>query len=144
MNLETAAQALREQFPGDSIRDLDRRERRIEKFGQVAFGGFAVVVLIGVLALIYTILDRMVFSGEKILVGIIAIIAIVFATLLLAYVFMREDLKDKRKKAGGYKESADQLQTPTSKLLEDKPAEPIPTVIEDTTELLPVNNTRKL
>ncbi len=144
MNLEQATQSLLEQFPSGSRPDLDRREHRIEKFGQLAFGGFMVVVAIAVLGLIYTILDRMVFSGDNPLVGVLLTAFIVFAALTLAYVIFSEDLKEKRKK-GTLSPRPGELEAPavTGRLLEEKLFEPVPSVTEDTTNLLPQEKTRR-
>lgn len=140
MNLEPAAQSLREQFPTGRRPDLDRRERRIEKFGALAFTGFMVVVTFAILGLLYAILDRLVFSGDNPLAGIGLMAFLIFAMLTLAYVVLREDMNEKRKKAGyDHAHTPAELQMPavTGRLIEDKPFEPIPTVTESTTDLLP-------
>src|SRR5829696_2733811 len=98
MNLELVAQSLLEQFPAASHANLEGRERRLEKFGQVAFGGFIFVLVVAVLGMIYAVLDRMVFSGNNPMVGILLMAFMVFAMLSLLYVIFREDLKEKRKK----------------------------------------------
>ena len=140
MNLEPAALSLREQFPTGNRPDLDRRERRIEKFGQFAFGGFVIVVGLAVIGLIITILDRIVFSGDPPWVGLGLIAFLIFAVLTLVYVVFREDLKEKRKKAGyDHANRPAELPMPavTERLLEEKEFEPMPTVTESTTNLLP-------
>ena len=141
MNLEPAAQSLREQFPAGDRPDLDRREERIEKFGRFAFGGFLIVVGLAVVGLIVTILDRIVFSGDSPWVGLGLIAFLIFAVLTLVYVGFREDLKEKRKKAGfdHAPASPPELESPavTGRLLEEKEFEPIPSVTENTTSLLP-------
>lgn len=147
MNLETSARSLLEQFPSGERPDLDRREQRIERFGSVVFTGFMVVVGIAVLGLLYVILDRMVFSGQQIAFGILLMAFIVFALLTLVFVVFREDLKEKRLKAapglsGQTGRSSDQsLETPavTGRLIEEGNFEPIPSVTENTTNLLPTS-----
>ena len=143
MNLEPAAKSLLEQYPAGTYPDLDRREQRIETFGQIAFTGFMIVIGLAVLGLIYVILDKMVFSGDNALAGILLLNLIIFAMLTLAWVVFREDLKEKRMKAA---RSRPELEMPaaTRQLLEEKEFEPIPTVTESTTELLPQENPRKL
>ena len=139
MNLESTAESLREWAPIESD-DLARRERFLERFGQFAFTGFGLVLLIAVIGLIYTILVKMVLAGDQPWAGVILINFIVFAILTLAYVVFKEDLKERRKKARPA--HPNELESPavTGKLLEEKEFEPIPTVIEDTTDLLPVRD----
>ena len=145
MNLEPAAQSLLEHFPAGDRADFDRRERRVEKFGQIAFTGFMIVITLAVLGIIYAILDRMVFSGKQPIYGILLMAFIVFALLTLAYVVFKEDLKEKRMKAGRAPTPAE-LERPavTARLIEEKEFEPIPAVTESTTELLPQDRTRKI
>jgi hypothetical protein len=146
MNLEPAAQSLREQFPSGNRPDLDRRERRLEKFGALAFTGFMVVIVFAVLGMIYAILDRFVFSGDNPLAGLIMMAFLIFAMLTLAYVVFREDLKEKRRKVGyDHAHGPVELPTPvvTGRLLEEKDFEPIPTVTENTTDLLPRKDQRR-
>ena len=140
MNLETAARSVIEQFPDGNDPGLVLRERRIEKFGQIAFGGFVCVLVFGVLAMFYVILDRMVFSGDKPVFGVLLMAFILFAVLTLAYVILREDLKDKRKKAGVISPAPPQVPAITARLIEEKEFEPIPTVTENTTDLLPIRS----
>ena len=140
MNLEPAAESLREQFPTGNRPDLDRREQRIERFGQIAFGGFMIVIVLAALGMIYTILDRIIFSGDSPLFGLGLMGFIIFGLLTLVYVFFREDLKEKRKKSAPA--TAPELQRPavTGRLIEERDFEPVPTVTESTTELLPSRN----
>lgn len=141
MNLEQAAQSLLEQFPGGESIDLARREEMLERFGKIAFGGFGIVLLIAVAGMIYTIVTKMVLGGEQPWAGVVLVAFILFAVLTLIYVVFNEDLKEKRKKA---------LRAPpveptpdsvvTGKLLDEGHFEPIPTVTENTTDLLPSRN----
>jgi hypothetical protein len=138
MNLEPAAQSLLEQFPSGGRADLARREARLEKFGGLAFAAFLCILFFAVVGLLYAILDRFVFSGNNPLVGILMMMFIIFGMLGLAYVFLREDLKAKRKK-GPSDEVQRDVAPPlvTARLIEEREFEPIPSVVEDTTDLLP-------
>ena len=127
--------------------ELDRREQRLERFGRIAFGGFGIVVGIAVLGIIGTIVSRMILTGSQFWVGILLVAFIIFAALTLAYVFFNEDLKEKRKALSKARNSerAPELDVDTNRLLNQPPAGRVASVIEDTTELLPVENkTRKL
>ena len=141
MNLEQASQSLLEQFPGGESIDLARREQMLERFGQIAFGGFGIVLLLAVAGMIYTIVTKMVLGGEQPWAGVLLIAFIIFAVLSLTYVIFNEDLKEKRKKS---LHSPPVQPTPdsvvTGKLLDEGHLEPIPTVTENTTDLLPSRN----
>ena len=138
MNLESTVDALRDWTPTQS-KGLQRQERRLEKFGQIAFGGFGIVLVVAVAGLIYTIVTKMVLVGDQPFVGLLLIAFMVFAVLALGYVVFNEDLKEKRKKVG--RPLPNELDSPavTGRLLEEKEFEPVPTVTENTTNLLPVN-----
>jgi hypothetical protein len=141
LNLESAAQSLLEQFPAGRVPGLDRRERMLERFGQFAFGGFGVVLLVAILGIIYTILTRMVLSGEQPWAGLLLIAFIIFAAMTLAYVVFAEDLKEKRKKwASSLPAELEGRTVSTGKLMEEREFQPIPTVTENTTDLLPTKD----
>ena len=147
MNLEQTASALSEQFPGGKAAELDRAEQRLERFGRIAFGGFGIVLGVGMLVLIYNIITKMILPGTQVLPGIGAILFLIFAALLLTYVVFQEDLKEKRKALAKRPASASppEIEVDTNKLLNQPPVGHIASVIEDTTDLLPVKNrTRKL
>ena len=102
-----------------------------------------IVIGLAVVGLIYAILDKMVFSGDNPWAGILLMNLIIFAMLTLAWVVFREDLKEKRQKARSA--AAKELEMPvvTGRLIEEREFEPIPTVTENTTDLLPQENSRK-
>jgi hypothetical protein len=77
-------------------------------------------------------------------VGILLIAFILFAVLSLTYVVFHEGLKEKRKKA--MQVPPQELHPPvaTGKLIEEREFEPIPTVTENTTDLLPQERARKV
>jgi hypothetical protein len=137
MNLEPAAQSLLEQFPAGERPDLARREQRLERFGQVAFGGFGIVLLIAVVGIIYTIFTKMILVGEQPWAGALLIAFIIFAVLTLTYVVFAEDLKEKRKKTAPAEPRELEGPRTTGRLLDESRFEPAPTVTEQTTDLLP-------
>jgi hypothetical protein len=97
----------------------------------------------GILGMIYAILDRMVFSGDRPLTGLLLSAFITFAVLTLIYVIFREDLKDKKRSAQAPAPGELQMPGMTGRLLNEREFEPIPAVTEDTTNLLPQSKTRK-
>lgn len=138
MNLESVAESLLQQFPNGGDPDLTRRERRLERFGQFAFGGFGLVLVAAVIGLIYTIFSKMVLDGTQPWAGILLIAFVLFATLTLAYVVFNEDLKEKRRKVRLAPIREVEGTVDTGKLLDEGQFVPIPTVTENTTDLLPV------
>jgi hypothetical protein len=135
LNLEKAAESLTEQFPESGKADLARQQRMLEKFGSLAMCGFGVVLVMGVGALLYTIITKLIIPGPagNIMTGIFMIAFIIFATLLLAYVFFNEMLKDKKKKINLNFEKEPAEGKDTGKLL-DKPS--VSSITENTTDLL--------
>lgn len=143
MNLESVAKAVLEQFPGGDRPDLDRLERRVEKFGRIAFGGFLAFGLVAVLGICYAIIDKLILTGDRPWFGLLLLGFIIFASLMLAYVIFREDLKEKRVQTGPGDFPAEvETAAITDRLLEASRVEPVPTVTESTTELLPRDRTR--
>ena len=144
MNLENSVASLLDQFPNGERLDLQREEKRLEKFGSVAFGGLMVVIGLAILWMIYSIFMKMIFRGTEPLEGIFMIAFIVFAALTLTYVVWRESLKEKRQKV----ETApgkDALPPVETRSLEEGNFEPVPSVTEGTTELFEVRRkTREL
>ncbi len=144
LNLELSARSLKEQAPDIERADLQRQERALEKFGAVAFTGFGVVVALGFCALIFMILKNMVFGGVNPLLGILLSAFFVFAALTLGYVFWRESLKSKREKLEMAPGRMKEISQPANrKLIEEKDFHAVPSVIEDTTELLKLERKTK-
>lgn len=112
-----------------------KQERNLEKFGNFAFAGFGLVLLAGVAGILYVIISRMIFDGQQPWVGLLLAAFIIFAVLTLAYVILKEDIKDKKQKTNPYRPN-DIATGETSKLLEDKPFEPLQSVTEVTTNKL--------
>jgi len=146
LNLEKTAETLLEQIPSAESAKLLKRERNLQKFGNVAFGGFGLVLLIAICAIIYLIITKVILSGNSVFGGIMLIAFIIFAALSLAYVAFNEDLKERKQKANPNLKNELPEKLETGKLLEEKPFEPIPqSVTENTTDLLYAEQkTRKL
>ncbi len=114
----------------------------LERFGQIAFGGFGVVVLTAIAGLIYWIVTKVILTGESFWGGILLIAFMVFAALTLAYVFLRESINEKKQKINPQLAGNPDASVPR---LGDATFQPAVSVIEDTTDLLPVENrTKKL
>ena len=139
MNLEGTAASLLEQYPDGSHSTLQRQERNLERFGAIAFTGFAVVIVIFVLGLLYAILTNMILTGTQPYVGALLMAFIVFAALTLTYVIKRESLKEQREKL----KNARELPTPEPNLQlpprDTNDLIPVPSVVEDTTKLLKID-----
>lgn len=145
MNLEISAASLLDQFPNAQRASLQRQERNLERFGQIAFGGFGIVLLAAMIGIIYAIVTKMILTGANLWVGILLTAFVVFAGLALCYVVLNESLKEKRAKLHA-NASEEPLQAPdTDKLLEKGSFEPVPSVVDDTTDLLKAEvKTRRL
>jgi MFS family permease len=145
MNLEQIAAAMTDQYPTGSMHELDRKEKQLERFGRIAFGGFGIVIGIAVIGLIVTIFSKMILTGSQFWVGIVLVAFIVFAALALAFVFLNEDLKERRKAMARPAAKDSGLGAVTNELLLQPPASQFVSVTEDTTELLSVEHkTRRL
>lgn len=147
MNLEAVSETLLLQFPNAQRVTLEKQEKMLERFGTFVFGGLAIVVGLGAIGLIVGVIVAMVVSGRDPLKGTLLALFLTFASLALSYVVMNEFLKDKRKKLQAKPPSEVLLSgaSETGKLLETGEFELVPSVVEETTNLLPVEaRTRKL
>jgi hypothetical protein len=136
LNLEQTANSLLVQFPNAEFALLQKQERMLERFGNVVFTGFGLVIAAGIVAIIYTILSKWVFSGTQPFGGLLLIAFMIFAGLSLAYVIFAETLKEKRKKLNPRLNSKTSDLVPPKQLSDDAVFEPAVSVVEDTTELL--------
>jgi hypothetical protein len=147
LKLEQISAALTEQRPEREPDIIERKEARLEVFGNVAFIGLGIVLAAGIVGILYVIITKFILSGENPLAGVLLANFIVFAALALTYVVLREDLNDRKKKARAVPASppAGEHEIDTNKLLQDPIDEPVPSIVEDTTDLLPVEKrNRKL
>lgn len=145
LNLEKTAESMLEQIPSAESAELLKRQKNLEKFGNIVFGGFGIVLLIGIIAIIYLIITKVILSGNSVFGGIMLIAFIIFAALSLGYVAFNEELKERKQKMNPTLQNELAESRNTAKLLEQKPFEPISSVTENSTELLFVENkTKKL
>lgn len=144
LNLEKIALSLFDQLPSAESAELLRRERSLEKLGTVTFTGLGLLVLLGVGSAFYLIVTRLIFAGN-VFAGIALMVFVVFAVLGVAYVYLNEDLKERKQKSKPGLKNELEKNLQTGKLLEDKPFQPASSVVENTTDLLHVEQkTRKL
>lgn len=151
MNLEQTAIAMIEQFPTRPRQDVQRQERLLERFGNIAFGGFLIVVVLAIFGLLYTIITKLILNGSQPLAGILLVSFIVFAALTGAYVVLGELLREKKLKNRDVLEGLPEPEflgeslPPSRMYLQPKSFETPTTVTEGTTELLGVRRkTREL
>ncbi len=144
MNLSQTAMSYHEQFPGGSHPRLQQQEQRLERLGQVAFGGLGFAVLIGVGALIYKIVTEVIIGDGNIWLGVFSILFLVFALLSLSYVILRESLNEKKSKGNPeHVEKAMHL-GPDTRQLGLNAGQPGLSIVEDTTELLPIERKKRI
>ena len=94
---------------------------------------------------IFYLVSKVLVTGTNVYAAILLIGFIVFGLLSLVFVILNESLKEKKAKAKPALNNELMEKKDTGRLLENKPLEPIPSVTENSTELLPIiNKTRKI
>lgn len=143
MNLEETATNLADQF-GELSVGSRKWEGFFSNLGKIGFGGFGAVVVIGFFWMLYAIITKMIVGGAQPLFGLLLAMFLVFAALALVYVIYNEATKDKKTERSAAT-IPDMKAADTGRLLTDPIHESIPSVVENTTELLAVETqTRKL
>lgn len=140
LSLGETAKSLEKQLAFDEKAEQLKKLQRNKKIND--FTSIALLVLFATVTfiLIYFILTKAVFSGEKVFGGLIVIFFILeFASKML------KKWTNKRKREVEELTQKEFGQKETTKLIEEKPFEPIQSVTENSTELLFVENkTKKL
>lgn len=151
MNLQQTVESLKAQFGTEFDANKAKADKFFEQLGKFAFGGFGAVLVIGLGILLVAIYNKFIGSGQNILVGVFLILFLIFAVLSLVYVIYtahKESVKQAspRKLDEEHSTSQPKLAVPdTGKLLNESTVTPIPSVTENTTDLLHVKaRTRKL
>ncbi len=138
LNLQETTKSLVAQVTfGKNASEL-KQLQLIKKFTDCGSNILVILVSIAIVFYVYVILTKMVFSGERVLIGLVL--------LSMIYQFvMRRIRRIKRNKVKENNEEAN-LSSPgeTAKLLEEKIFAPAASVTENSTELLYIENkTRK-
>jgi hypothetical protein len=139
MNLEQTSASLTEQFGG-----VPDTERKVNSFfnslGKVAFGGLGGLCVAGLLLLLYSIASKMIFTGDRIVSGILLSLFLIFAALSLVYVIWQESVKDKRSKFATVPQLETDRELSVNRLADGSNFTPTPSVVEGTTESLDVKH----
>lgn len=143
LNLEQTAESLLMQIPAGKSPRLQKPDSALEKFGKFAFIGFVAIVLAFIAGLIFALVQYAIkHEGAERLIGIGMILFIVFAALMLVYVYLAQAMKDR--KVRDLDDNEEYLENKeTAPLLEDKPFTPISSIVEDTTDRLHVKQKTK-
>lgn len=139
LSLQKAAESLVDHAAGNAPAKPGASSA-LDWFGTIVFTGLAIVVAAAIIGLLYAVVTRMITSGSNPLVGVLLAAFIVFAALALAYVFWRESLADteRRRENNGAPPAMGPGDRPLA--LEDRPFEPVPSVVENTTQRLKITN----
>lgn len=140
LKLGEITQFVSEQFPTEEYAALQRRKDRLEKLGLLSLSlfGFLVFALILAKAAYY----KIILFGSDIIFGAAFVAMIISGLLSVVFfnyskLFMNLDKVNHRLPSPA---ESDSPGAPTAKLIEDKPFEPVPSVTENTTDLLTVEN----
>jgi hypothetical protein len=97
-----------------------------------------IILAAGVVGILYMIITKMILGGEAPILGVILANLVVFGAMALAYVVLREDLNERKKKARSVSvpPTAADVDIDTSKLLSHRIDQPARSVVEGTTDLL--------
>jgi len=136
LKLGEIAQVVAEVLPSEENAALQRRVRAIEKLARAAFGIAGAIALMSFI--FAAALYKLILFGPEVLFLASAIALAVFAMLgagLIGYskFFLRRGITDGAATPIGGTSPINA----TGKLIEDRPFEPVPSVTENTTDLLP-------
>jgi len=141
LKLDAVVQVVADQFPSEEYAALQRRKRIFERLG---LGALSIAGLIGLMLLLFTVgLYKLIVLGPEVLFGL-SIVAVIFFLPLSVFSIGYPKLFMRFEKVNPQLASLDEstsIQT-TGKLLEDRFFEPVPSVTDDTTDLLLRNDTR--
>ncbi len=141
LKLDAISQVVAELLPSEEHAALQRRKRMFEKLG---LASLSIAGLIGLMLLVFTVaLYKLILFGPEVLFvsSIVALIVfLLLSVVLIGYpkLFMRFEKVNQQ--LAPHDESSPTVTT--GKLLEDRLFEPVPSVTENSTDLLPRQGTR--
>jgi Na+/melibiose symporter-like transporter len=145
LNLGVIAESLLLQLTTALDANSSKKEKLIENFKNFVFSRFGLVLLIAVILIISGIFFKVILTDNDVSFGIIMICNTVIAGLMILLISFNQYVRER--KAGVNPALTSELTEAkdTGKLLEEKPFELVPSVAENSTELLLVENkTRKI
>jgi hypothetical protein len=135
LNLNPITQAVLEQAPSNEYARLHRRKELFEKLGtfSLSIAGIIAFSFLIVLAAYY----KMILLGPEVLFwsGFAALISFLLLSIFF-FIYPKLFMKFERLNLDRRQTDRSEIAVPTAKLIEDRPFEPIPTVTEDSTDLL--------
>lgn len=144
INLGVIAESLLLQLTTARDASSSKKERSIENLGNFVFSRVGLIVLIGVILMTSGIFFKVILADGAIVSGTLMIFCAVLAGLMAILISFYESVKERKAQINPALTSELTQTKDTGKLLEEKPFEPVSTVTENSTELLPVENkTRK-
>ncbi|MEP6901268.1 MAG: zinc ribbon domain-containing protein [Actinomycetota bacterium] len=143
LKLDAISQVVAEQFPTKEYAEFQKRKELFEKLGIFSISSFGLIGIAFLLALV-GYYKMILFGADVIFLSGLA--AFMVFGLLSVFFFNYPKLFMKFDKINPRLSPIEQekISTPTNKLIEDKPFEPVPSVTENSTELLHIERkTRK-
>ena len=145
INLGVIAESLLLQLTTARDANSSKKERSIENLRNFALSRIGLALLISVIPLIAGIFLKVILMDGNIVFGILMIFCAVLAELIMLLICFNQSVKEKKAKMNPALTSELSAAKNTGKLLEQKPFEPVQNVMENSTELLFVENkTRKI
>jgi hypothetical protein len=142
LNLNAVTLAISEQFPSEEYAQLQRRKALFEKLGtfSLSISGIIAISFVIFVAAWY----KMILLGPEVLFwsGFAALIAFLLLSIFF-FNYPKFFMKFERPDLNQRNTSKPEIAAPTAKLIDDRPFDPVPSVTDDSTELLPAAKVRR-